>query len=82
MEYGSQDPLKDPGQGKRPWFGPRRFGIGYSPRTWQGYLITAILVLFVVIMTTVAKGHSPLILIAVVPAVVIPIIIISLIQRR
>lgn len=79
MEYGDQDPLNV--QGKRPWFGPRRFGIGYSPRTWQGYLVTAILVLFVVIVATVTKGHSPLILIAIIPAVVVPLIIVQ-IQRR
>ena len=26
---------------KRPWFGPKRFGYGISPQTWQGWLIVA-----------------------------------------
>jgi hypothetical protein len=69
------------GLDKRPWFGPKLSGMGYRPQTWQGYLITAVLVLFVVIVATLTKGHSLLILIAVVPAIVIPIII-SWIQRR
>lgn len=24
---------------KRPWFGPKRFGYGVGPQTWQGWLI-------------------------------------------
>lgn len=26
----------------RPWFGPKRFGIGYGPASWQGWLATAL----------------------------------------
>jgi hypothetical protein len=34
----------------RPWFGPKRFGIGISPQTWQGWLvIIAPIVLIIVI---------------------------------
>jgi hypothetical protein len=69
-------------QGKRPWFGPKRFGIGYRPQTWQGYLITAVLVLFVVLVGTVTNGHSPLIILAVIPAVVVPLVISQVQQRR
>jgi hypothetical protein len=68
-------------QPKRPWFGPKRFGIGYRPQTWQGYLVTLLLLLFVIIITTVTKGHSPLILLAIVPAIVVPYLI-TTIQRR
>ncbi|GGE72292.1 hypothetical protein [Niveispirillum cyanobacteriorum] len=25
----------------RAWFGPKQFGIGYGPRSWQGWLLTA-----------------------------------------
>lgn len=28
----------------RGWFGRKRFGIGFGPRTWQGWLVTAIYV--------------------------------------
>jgi hypothetical protein len=37
-------PLDAPGQGRRPWFGRKRIGYGWSPRTWQGYLITTIVI--------------------------------------
>jgi hypothetical protein len=67
--------------GKRPWFGPRPFGIGYRPQTWQGVLVTVILLLPVVILAAVFKPHSPVFILAVVPAVVVPYIIIA-IQRR
>jgi hypothetical protein len=39
----------------RPWFAPNRVGIGYHPRTWQGWLIllggVAILVTLVVTLS-------------------------------
>lgn len=28
-----------PGRGRRPWFGPKRFGGGIRPVTWQGWLV-------------------------------------------
>lgn len=32
------------GAGKRrePWFGPKRFGVGIGPRTWQGWVIVVL----------------------------------------
>jgi hypothetical protein len=42
---------------KRPWFGPKRFGYGYAPKTWQGYLIVAAGVVAVVVLSTLAKSH-------------------------
>jgi len=42
--------------GRRPWYGPRRFGYGYGPRTWQGYLVTALSVVAVIIAASVARG--------------------------
>jgi peptidoglycan/LPS O-acetylase OafA/YrhL len=83
MNNQDQDPLGDQLQGKRAWFGPKLYGgIGYGPRTWQGYLVTLLLAAFVVVTATVTKGHHPsLILLAVVPVIAIPLII-MLIQRR
>ena len=78
MNDGNQDPL---GQNKDPWFGAKRFGYGYGPRTWQGYLVTAVLAAFAVIVGTVSKGHAPLILVAIIPVIVVPFII-GFIQRR
>ena len=83
FDIGDQSPLDS--QNKPAWFGPKTFGIGYGPRTWQGYLITAGVVLFALLMGTIAKGHhghhSSLILIAIIPAVAIPLVI-RLVQRR
>jgi hypothetical protein len=66
---------------KRPWFGPKRLGWGCGPRTWQGYLVSAILVLYVILMSTLTKGHMPGVLFAIVPAIAVPFIIMA-IQRR
>jgi hypothetical protein len=73
---------KDPfGPGRRPWFGPRPMGFGYRPQTWQGALVMAVLLLPVVILAAVLRPHSPLFILAVVPGLVIPYIIMT-IQRR
>ena len=79
---GRSDPFGPvPGSGKQPWFRQRQFGIGYRPRTWQGYLVSAILVVPVAIFAAVLRPHSPVFLLALVPAVVVPYIIMA-IQRR
>jgi hypothetical protein len=31
-------------QGNRLWFGPKRIGYGLRPQTWQGWLVTLLLV--------------------------------------
>ena len=31
-------------QSRKPWFGPKRFGWGVGPRSWQGWLVTAVLI--------------------------------------
>lgn len=36
-----------------PWFGRKRIGFGWGPRTWQGWLIVALLTAVVVGMTIV-----------------------------
>ena len=65
---------------RRPWFGPKRFGYGIRPQTWQGYLVVGILVLAVIIVSAVFRGRFPPALIA------IPVILIAaairLFQRR
>lgn len=42
---------------KRPWFGPKRFGWGWTPISWEGWLVTAF-VLAVTIAASVAFGRS------------------------
>lgn len=66
---------------RRPWFGPKRFGFGYGPRTWQGFLVTALLVLSVVGTAAATGGHSPLMVLPIAAAILVPLIIIR-IQRR
>lgn len=55
---------------RRPWFGPKRFGYGLAPRTWQGYLITAAGVLAIVLITILTRGRSRDFLVAI-PVVLI-----------
>ena len=65
----------------KPWFGRKTIGYGYGPRTWQGFLVTAVSAALVVIVGSVTKGHGPLFfgVIALVVAVHLAIIIV---QRR
>ena len=28
--------------GKKAWFGPRRFGWGWTPMSWEGWVVTAV----------------------------------------
>lgn len=35
---------------KRPWFGPKRIGFGIRPQTWQGWLITVLVVVAIVVL--------------------------------
>jgi CDP-diglyceride synthetase len=81
MEDDQQDPMGNY-QGKQPWFGPKRFGgIGYGPRTWQGFVVSAASAALVIIVATITKGHSPLLIAAIVLVVVVHLAIIA-IQRR
>jgi|GEM_PF-480041 len=36
---------------KQAWFGPKRVGYGYSPRTWQGWLIIIVFIIIVILVT-------------------------------
>jgi hypothetical protein len=66
---------------RQPWFGRKTFGYGYGPRTWQGWLVMGVLVLFVFLVATLAKGHMPGMLIGIIPLLVVPFLIMA-IQRR
>jgi hypothetical protein len=49
--------LGGPGyNGRRPWYGRKLVGIGYGPRTWQGFLVTGLSVVAVVVAGSLAKG--------------------------
>ena len=66
---------------KEPWFGQKRFGYGFGPRTWQGYLVTAILAAFAVIVGTLIKGRMPEMLLVIIPVIAVPLIIRSIQSR-
>jgi len=82
MSNHDQDPLGAGWERKRPWFGPKRFGVGYRPQTWQGYLTLAFLTLAAILIAAVAKDHhSPLAWLGVLPLLAIPLGL-MLVQRR
>jgi hypothetical protein len=66
---------------KQPWFGQKRFGYGFGPRTWQGYLVTGILAVYAIVVATVTKGRMPDLLFAIIPVIVVPLIIRSIQSR-
>jgi len=66
-------------QGKA-WFRPRRLGFGYVPQTWQGFLLTALCIGFVLVMAAITGGHSPWMVIAIIPFGFI--MIIAAVQNR
>ena len=38
----------------RPWFGPKRYGWGLTPISWQGWALTGAYVVAVFVLATVA----------------------------
>jgi hypothetical protein len=80
-ENNQQFDIGDYPRPRQPWFGRKTFGYGYGPRTWQGYLVTAVLALFAVLVATLTKGHFPGMLIGIVPLIGVPFLIMA-IQRR
>ena len=66
---------------RQPWFGAKRFGYGFGPRTWQGYLVTAILAVFAVTVGTLVKGRMPDMLFVIIPVIAVPLIIRSIQSR-
>jgi hypothetical protein len=43
---------------KHPWFGPKRFGWGWRPVSWEGWLATFLCVT-IVIAVNVTLGRTP-----------------------
>ena len=80
-ENNQQFDIGDYPRTKQPWFGRKRYGYGYGPRTWQGWLVTAVLVAFVLLVASLTKGHMPGMLIGIIPAIAVPFLIMA-VQRR
>lgn len=81
MDDDSQFGADISGRGKEPWFGPKRAGFGYGPRTWQGYLVTGVTAALVVIAGAVAGPHSPWFVAAIVITAAVHFAVIA-VQRR
>jgi hypothetical protein len=78
-DFGGPMPGGPGSGGRQPWFGPKRIGFGYGPRTWQGYLVTALSLAAVIISGAVAEGKPWFI--AVVIVVIAAHLIIIAVQR-
>jgi hypothetical protein len=66
----------------QPWFGPRQFGNGWGPRTWQGFLVTGLSVALVVGVGSATKGHGALFIGVIVLVVAVHLAIIAIQRRR
>ncbi len=42
---------------KKPWFGRKRSGIGWRPASWQGWLVTVLVVTAIVLVTQLVVRH-------------------------
>lgn len=42
------------------WFGRKRFGWGFGPRTWQGLAATLVYVVLMVVLKALVKGDHAL----------------------
>jgi len=79
-DSGFSSPILGGPGGRRPWFGPKRFGYGYRPQTWQGWLLLAALVALLMTAASIAPG-SPFFFVALVALIVVPLGVIA-VQRR
>jgi hypothetical protein len=67
--------------GRRPWFGRKRFGYGYAPQTWQGWLLLAVLLALLIIAGAIAP-RSALFYAAVAAVIVVPLAVIAVQRPR
>lgn len=56
------------------WFGPKRIGWGWSPRNWQGWLVTAVFVGLAIDSSFVFHGPENLIAVLVLFVVLLGVI--------
>lgn len=66
-EQGSDGRFADEQRGSRPWFAPKRFGYGYRPASWQGFLVMAVILVVAVLIARVAHGGAAVAL----PAIIV-----------
>jgi hypothetical protein len=49
------------GMSRRQWFGPRRFGWGWSPVTWQGWVVVAVYVALLIAVAALTSTATTLV---------------------
>lgn len=55
-----------------PWFVKRRYGYGWNPYAWQGWVITAIVVALAITVAIVARAHrSPIWYLAIIAILIV-----------
>ncbi len=37
----------------KPWFGPKRFGVGIGPASWQGWVLTIVVAIAIIVLVRV-----------------------------
>ena len=45
----------------RPWFRPRRYGLGSTPASWQGWVLTGAYVVVVAVLGATLAASQPLV---------------------
>jgi len=43
----------------RPWFAPRKYGLGFTPASWQGWVVTGAYVAAVLVLATTLATPQP-----------------------
>lgn len=66
----------------QPWFGPKRLGSGWGPRTWQGYLVSAASLILIVSVGSATKARGALFIGVLALVVAVHITIIAIQRRR
>jgi hypothetical protein len=66
----------------QPWFGPKQFGFGYGPRTWQGYLVSVASLALVVSVGSATKARGALFFVVIGLVIAVHLAIIAIQRRR
>jgi len=63
------------------WFKPKRIGWGFTPATWQGWLVTAAFVGIVLVLAVTLAGTQPWIFLTLLAVAVVVFLLIGFLKR-